>query len=341
MPGYSATTVDDREYQVVFPRWLHVPSHEEGALCSTAGSSVDFQVPDASASTRQRRHYDVCDAVWWTGSAQTYAPSDGGDAAECNQSFQQANHAREWLAGHPIGDHIARLLAGPSLATETLAHAGYDDALADPRRTAPVPYMKCEPCYTPYLSRLSYLYQASWLPNLVVSSMRLGAGDPSENPESITPEVDSARGTIVELRFRQAVRASADAVFEDGVDTAYGRLLRRLVNDFGQLAVGLLRDYVTDPTFPRELAAEAFIQMGQIDSPGTRDSRASLLIEGLAAAYPSVRDAAATALMNVASASEQQQIREAIEAEPVVQIRESLRELLDQVLAERSVQEVA
>ena len=341
MPGYSATTVEDREYQAVFPRWPHMPSHDEGALCSTAGSSVDFQVPDASASTRQRRHYDFCDAVWWTGSAQTYAPSDGGDAAECNQWLQHANHAREWLAGRPIGDRLATLLAGPSLATETLAQMGYDYALVDPRRTAPVPYMKCEACYTPHLSRLSYLDQASWLPNLAVSSTRLGAGDPSENPESITPEADSARGTTVELRFRQAVRASADAVFEDGVDTEYAQSLRRLVGDFGQLAVSLLRYYVTAPTFPRELAAEAFIQMGQIDSLSTRDSRAGLLIDGLSAAYPSVRDAAATALMNVARASEQDQIRTAVEGESVVQIKESLRDLLGQVLADESAQEVA
>ena len=355
MPGAITATAIDVGNQTVPPRTSFAP-YKQGPLRYTTDASGDFPVREETRFLRLATTSRRLEPRDETGDPESITPdADTGRGTTIDLRFQRAvragadavfedgvdtEYARRLRSlvrdfGRPavrvLRDYITDPTFPRELAAEALTQMGQVESPLVPSRTRWPPYEQGPLRYTTDASGDFPVREETRFLRLATTSRRLEPRDETGDPESITPDADTGRGTTIDLRFQRAVRAGADAVFEDGVDTEYARRLRSLVRDFGRPAVRVLRDYITDPTFPRELAAEALTQMGQVESPSTREARVSLLIQGLSAAYPSVRDAAATALMNVAVVSDRDEIQTALENEAIFQIRESLRGLLQDI----------
>ena len=136
----------------------------------------------------------------------------------------------------------------------------------------------------------------------------------------------TAKSEIDELFAREV----SDSLGEE-FDPKWGHDLQAIILRHGELAIDALTGSVLSDRVNRELASEAFRELGRIKDPTSYRRRLWLLESGLFSNSPRIRDAASLALTSLDDPHAIPYLRKAIEEEKCDELRDDLRQVLEQL----------
>ena len=147
--------------------------------------------------------------------------------------------------------------------------------------------------------------------------------------ESSTREPEH-RGNVdqlVDAVFGEAL----DQDFEDGMKSNFSEQLLSLVRRYGISAMSEISYLITHERVNSEVASEALRWLGRMSDPLTRSYRLWLLERSLASTSARVRDGAALGLGSMGDPEAVPYVRQAIERESCVELREDLEQVLEEL----------
>lgn len=154
-----------------------------------------------------------------------------------------------------------------------------------------------------------------------------------QGPETSAPS--STKRTItndnVERELEHLFNEFRHEIFEDGVDSDFSRRLMHIIETEGNIALLELNALLRAPNTPSTVAAEALRWLGQMHHRETHAYRRWILADLLRAPSVLVRDGAIVGLLNLDDPSVKHVVQAALELETSEQLREDLRQLLEQL----------
>ena len=151
---------------------------------------------------------------------------------------------------------------------------------------------------------------------------------------SDTIETAMPTGSLNE-KIKELSTIGQDIVFEDGIDTPFSRKLRDFITRDRNSAIYSLRTIIDRNNFTNEIVAEIYRWLGLMEDPTTHHARRLLLEDGLFAESAQVRDGAALGLSFMDDPSAIPMLRRAIEREISSILKEDMKQVLEQLEADR------
>lgn len=150
-----------------------------------------------------------------------------------------------------------------------------------------------------------------------------------QTPESSTAELRHPKG--LDEQIEMLFKSAEDEIFEDGVESEFSRQLACLVREAGNAAVEVMAYLVVYEKVNAETAAEALRWLGRITHSPSYRYRQWLLERSLRSSSSRVRDAAALGLVSLDDPHAIRYLRIAIEHEKCSELRNDLRQALEQL----------
>ena len=133
--------------------------------------------------------------------------------------------------------------------------------------------------------------------------------------------------------FSKLIRDSIDDVFTDGMESPLSRQLIPIVETFGDTAIQAIVRLMGSNGENVEVTGELLRQLGTIEDQNTHHNRLTILINGLQANDPRIRDAASLGIAALDDTSAIGAIQKAFDREPSPHIKRNLKLVLDQLQA--------
>lgn len=145
----------------------------------------------------------------------------------------------------------------------------------------------------------------------------------------------STQGLESDEQFLPVVKAlfaaGKEVHFEDGMDTKFSNDLIDLVESGGALVCGVIETLIINESVDPDVAGEALRWLGRMDSRQTLDRRRLLLEKCLQSKSRLVRDGALLGLASIDDHRSIQPLKDAIQREECVGLREDMEEVLHQL----------
>jgi hypothetical protein len=147
---------------------------------------------------------------------------------------------------------------------------------------------------------------------------------------------DSERGEIrrqtadfplAERAIEAAFAAGKEEEFEDGMESHFSRRILSLVDQYGDVAVGKIRNLILKGDVHAEVAGEALRWLGRMEHPPTYWGRRSLLEDALSCAAPLARDGAVLGLAFMDDPHAMPYLRKALSEEPFPELRGDMQQV--------------
>jgi len=152
----------------------------------------------------------------------------------------------------------------------------------------------------------------------------------SDAPSSFSTRQIAAPQSV-EKELERLFAECQDEIFEDGMDSDFSRRLARLILTRRDAALLELNVLVRSARTPPNLVAEALRTLGGISDKNTHAFRRWILADLLAARSVTVRDGAIVGLANLDDPSVKKMVESRLPHEPSEQLRQDLKQLLDQL----------
>ena len=144
---------------------------------------------------------------------------------------------------------------------------------------------------------------------------------------AITLEPRKDVGRVIENLFS----VGRNEIFEDGTESYFSKELVSLVRRHGELTILEIARIITTENADGAVAAEALKWIGRIDHAGTHSFRRWLLLRGLNSSNPLVREGAGLGLSFMNDPAAMPLLKQAIEREQIVELRDDLNQVLQQL----------
>ena len=142
------------------------------------------------------------------------------------------------------------------------------------------------------------------------------------------------------LRIRNEIRAlferGKEVNFEDGMESDFSRQLIKAIEDYSEATLKIIKELILKEKVNTHVVSEALRWLGYIDHPTTFKSRFKLLEQCLEYSSVRVRDAALLGLSYMDTPLAIPKLREAIDREPCVELREDIAQVLAQLESDLS-----
>ena len=157
-------------------------------------------------------------------------------------------------------------------------------------------------------------------------------------------EVESSSKKRVQLKniekaIKQTFELARDEVIEDGMESHFSKDLESYVRMWGSIATNIIGKLIMDEEVNFMIASEALRFIGDIEDPETYNDRLICLLRCLDSNYTIVRDGAALGLAAIDDPVVIPYIKNTIKKEKVVELREDLWQILDQLENTKRCQE--
>lgn len=150
--------------------------------------------------------------------------------------------------------------------------------------------------------------------------------DDTENATSLR-----ARSQAIDQHFQRLFEAAREETFEDGVESQLSKGIGLLIRRHGESAIESLTYFIIGEKTNTEIAAEILRWLGRIKHPSTRASRLWLLKRSLFCSSATVRDGALLGLASLDDPATIPHLKQAIEREKIVELREDMQQVLTQL----------
>jgi hypothetical protein len=135
----------------------------------------------------------------------------------------------------------------------------------------------------------------------------------------------------VQSRVRALFEAAGEEIFEDGMESRFSVRLCSLIQRHGKGAVEAIAELINEGDRWQEAASEALRWLGRIEDAPTRALRLWVLERALLHPCSQIRDAAGLGLASMGDAHAVPFLVRAVEREPLPELREDLRQVLDEL----------
>jgi hypothetical protein len=129
------------------------------------------------------------------------------------------------------------------------------------------------------------------------------------------------------------IALSADEVFFDGMESRLSFGLKHLLGVGGNATIQAIRSLIDSGSVNVEAVGEILRVFGDFDDRTTHLSRLSVLLECLRSRDSRIRDAASIGIASLDDPSALKEVEEAVEREPILDLRQDLQLILDQLRA--------
>ena len=167
-----------------------------------------------------------------------------------------------------------------------------------------------------------------------------GAESTSRSPMlafSVDATIVDSLSSIQEVTLFQWLRQWFDdakrEAFFDGMDSVFRRRLHLLIRCYGDMAIDAVREAIDLFRDDEEVVDEALRQLGLLDDDRTHYSRMRVLIQELESDNPRIRDAASIGIAALDDPLAVDSIRKAMVNEQFEDLRQSFKEVLEQLQA--------
>ena len=133
---------------------------------------------------------------------------------------------------------------------------------------------------------------------------------------------------LIKQQFTTLSEQAKDEVFEDGVESNFVKGLSSLVKGGGTPSLATILKVIERENHNEEIAAETLLWLGRLDDSSTHQARLNLLERSLEHTSPRVRDAAATALASMDDPKSLHALKQAVERERNLDLREDMRQVM-------------
>jgi hypothetical protein len=142
--------------------------------------------------------------------------------------------------------------------------------------------------------------------------------------------------TDADLAIQRILDLAGDEIFEDGIETEFSRALGAFVKNHGNQALDAITHLIISENINEDILSEALRWLGRIDHAQSHKRRLWLLERCLQHSSARVRDAASLGLASLDDAHAIPYLKQAIELERVLELREDLKQVLEQLETTRS-----
>jgi DNA-binding NarL/FixJ family response regulator len=171
----------------------------------------------------------------------------------------------------------------------------------------------------------------------VLRAVKLAIGDEQlelKEPKSgnhIDSDSKSEIAIEVSKEIRTLFQASMEEIFEEGMESEFSKEFVSIVKRHGAQAIIFLRHMIFSGSVNEELASEALRWLGRLDDPLTYNNRLHLLEEALSHPSARIRDAASLGLAALDDLHALPYLKQAIEQEIYVELREDMAQVVAQL----------
>lgn len=144
-------------------------------------------------------------------------------------------------------------------------------------------------------------------------------------------ERSRSEGRAIQETLHRLFGAVEEENFEGGVQNELVKHLDDLLAEHGVDLIDGLERFIVFEQLNEETAAEVLRWIGRLPHGPTVNARLDLLVEGLQNSSARVRDAAAVAMAALDDPKAIPYVRDAIEAETCSELREDMKQILDQL----------
>lgn len=139
----------------------------------------------------------------------------------------------------------------------------------------------------------------------------------------------------IKEQFETLFAAAKDEFFHDGVESEFSKTLLLRVDQYGDVAVEILTPLIMGGNANAAVASEALRWMGRIDDQSTHLSRYRLLEQALKSGSAWIRDGAILGLASMDDPAAIAAIKQAIDSEPIEELRHEMEQVLAQLESTR------
>ncbi|RMF82800.1 MAG: HEAT repeat domain-containing protein [Chloroflexi bacterium] len=144
--------------------------------------------------------------------------------------------------------------------------------------------------------------------------------------------------TSIVVEYQNLFSIARDEYFEDGIESDFSTELAKLFQRDGHQAVDIIANLLNDKHVNPEVVGETLRCIGEIENADTHLQRRLLLENSLRHSSPIVRDRAGLGLASMDDPAAIPALEQAIAREQIVQLREDLQQVLDQLIATQAEQ---
>lgn len=143
--------------------------------------------------------------------------------------------------------------------------------------------------------------------------------------------VQQERPEEIDQEFTILFEAAKEQVFEDGMESEFSKELISLVKKYGDAAMEVVADLITNERVNAEVASEALRWLGRMDHLTSYHFRRWLLERSLRCSSAMVRDGAALGLASLNDPHAIPYLKRAILREGHIELREDMEQVLVQL----------